>query len=401
MRVKSNSTSRFSARRVLRQLVLRLRQLSTVFLIRLLYYSKLNSVVRVLSRIYYIQPVASSRTPRIRRHLRGKFGILCYHRVGMEGVPIYSRLHPEAFENQMWYLRKHYRLVSLGQLCQEIREERVVPPTLAVTFDDGYKDLYKFAFPVLQRYSVPATIYLIGRCIEAGEVPWYDRIFLMLKTIQDISLEMDLDVPRSFSLRSEKERMDAAWEIICFLRSIPDARRRSWCAEMQRRFAMNEADLAGRMLDLTQVREMHRCGIDFGAHTMSHPVVSRLDPADFSEELSVSKQLLENSLDAPIQDFAYPFGKPADIHDAAQAFLERSGYRSAVTTMEGFNSWGANPFELRRMQIGDDRSLANFSFRICQMFLTGPSDSSSGRMSGLDQSAVFHDATEMSERVLG
>src|SRR5262249_54739395 len=160
-------------------------------------------------------------TERLLRH-RGQFGILCYHRVGTEGVPLFSQLQPALFRSQMQYLKKRYRIISVGQLCNEIQSGVPSRPALAITFDDGYRDLYTYAFPVLQEFQVPATIYLIGRCMEFGEVPWYDRIFLALKDTLGTSIELDLDGPNRFELSSKMARHETAWNIVSYLRTKPD-----------------------------------------------------------------------------------------------------------------------------------------------------------------------------------
>ena len=311
---------------------------------------------------------ADTRLPRLRRSSGSKFGILCYHRVGTEGVPFCSRLEPTLFEAQMRYLRKRYRLVPLEQLCRELSGGDQVPPTLAITFDDGYRDLYIYALPVLQKYEIPATIYLIGLCMETGNAPWYDRIFASIAVTPDTSLELELNGLRRFSLTTPPHRFAAAWEVVCYLRSISDTARQRWCAEFERRLRPPVELLQDRMLGWEEVRSMQRAGISFGAHTMNHPAVSRLDPSAFQNEFVFSKQLLENGLGVPVDDFAYPFGRPTDGNAAAQEFLVRAGYRSAVTTMEGFNSPGENPYLLRRLQINDDCSLSLFAFNLSRMF---------------------------------
>lgn len=336
--------------------------------VRALYYSQLIRLARRTARKYSLGSSAGSAKLKLRPHPESKFAILCYHRVGTAGVPLYSRLPETAFAAQMRYLKRNYRVVSLHQLCSELREGREVPPTVAVTFDDGYRDLYRFAFPVLQEYSIPATVYLIGHCVETGEAPWYDRIFLTLQGAP-LDFEVELQSTRRFTLRSQNDRLAAAWDIVKFLKSTSDSNRREWCARFQSQSPVDEAALSGRMLDWQQVREMYRSGVCFGAHTMTHPAVSRLDASQMPEELLHSKRLLEKGLDAAVEDFAYPFGKPEDFSGAAQELLAKGGFRSAVTTVEGFNSRGANPFELRRLQIGDSPSLAVFSFELCRMLL--------------------------------
>lgn len=336
-----------------------------------LYHSGLLSVVRRLENKHDLSAVKGSRFPRLRRSASLKFGILCYHRVGTAGVPVFSRLEPGVFEAQMRYLKKHYRIVPLGQLCQELQQARTVPPTLAITFDDGYRDLYTHAFPVLQKYAIPATIYLIGKCMETGEAPWYDRIFVALEFSPKPILELELAEPRKLILSNPASRAAAAWEIVCYLRSIPDVQRRKWCAAFEQRMRPPMARLEGRMLNWDQIRAMQGGGIYFGAHTMTHPSVSQLDPAELQEELVKSREFLEEGLQTPVEDFAYPFGKPSDCSMAAEDVLSRSGYRSAVTTSAGRNTVGMNPFRLHRMQIGDDGSLPSFGFNLARMLLDG------------------------------
>jgi peptidoglycan/xylan/chitin deacetylase (PgdA/CDA1 family) len=346
-----------------------------------LYHTGLIRVARRFEATHQLCSVSGSRWPRLRRFPGPKFGILCYHRVGTEGVPLYSRLEPAVFEAQMRYIREHYRVVSLGQLCLELQEARSVEPTLAVTFDDGYRDLYTYAYPVLQKYRVPVTIYLIGRCMETGEAPWYDRIFAALQAAPGPILEVELDGSRRFALSSPGSRNAAAWGIVCYLRSISDLDRQKWCAAFEQRINLYPGMLEGRMLDWNQVRAMHREGISFGAHTMTHPSVSRLESAAFDDEFIRSKYLLESGLGAPVEDFAYPFGRSSDVCPAATDFLMRTRYRSATTTIEGFNSPGENLHLLHRLQIGDEGSLPLFAFNLSRMFLEETVKSSTVRTS--------------------
>jgi len=334
-----------------------------------LYHSGLLRLVRHAEQSRCLRKPVGSRWPRLQEFQGSKFGILCYHRVGTEGVPLFSRLLPRVFEEQIRYVRKHYRVVSLGQLCAEMRDAVAVPPTLAITFDDGYRDLYTHALPVLREYGIPATIYLIGRCMETGEAPWYDRVFVALATAKESAFDLDLDTVRRFVLSSPAARLAATWEIVCYLRSISDADRRRWCARFEQQVKIPEVPLKDRILSWEQVRTMRRDGIFFGAHTMTHPAVSQLDATSLDEELGRSKELLESRLDTEISDFAYPFGKPADRSPAAEQFLMGCGYRSAVTTTAGVNLASANPLALFRLQVSDDRSLTGFALNLSRLFL--------------------------------
>ena len=334
-----------------------------------LYHSRLLRVLQHIGRTHIL--VFDAGSPRIQPFTGSKFVVLCYHRVGTQGFPSFSKLDPHIFEAQMRYLSRRYRIVPLSQMCREIRDKVQVQPTVAVTFDDGYRDLYTYAFPVLRKYRIPATIYLVGKCMETGEALWYDRIFAAVATLPAGHLEVDNAGRRVFVLDSETARQRAAWEIICYLRTIPDVQRRQWCSEFERQVGMPEGELSNRMLDWVQVKEMWCQGVAFGAHTMTHPSVARLDSVALEYELGESKRMLEEGLKEPIQDFAFPFGKPQDVSLSAVDSLKRYAYRSAVTTVEGVNSGGTDLFALRRLQIGDDPSLANFAFTLSRTFLEG------------------------------
>jgi len=349
-------------------------------LVRGLYITGLLRAIQRFAGFHILCPRRNSRLPHVRKFSGSKYLILCYHRVGIEGVPLFSRLEPSVFEAQMRYLREHYRIISLRRLCDELREGNGPGPALAITFDDGYRDLYKYAFPVLQKYQIPATIYLIGECVETSDAPWYDRIFVAVDAARGSSLDVELETPRHFSLSSSAARASAAWEIVCYLRSIPDVVRRQWCSDFEARVKLSPERLQGRMLNWEQVREMDKGGVLFGAHTMSHPVVSRLEAAELESELADSKRLLESRLDKPIHDFAYPFGKLQDCDIFAERFLEGCGYHSAVTTIAGFNTPASSPYRLRRVQIGDDGSLPMFAFNIARMFLQPSVESDSAKL---------------------
>jgi peptidoglycan/xylan/chitin deacetylase (PgdA/CDA1 family) len=127
------------------------------------------------------------------------------------------------------------------------------------------------------------------------------------------------------------------------------------------------------MLTWDQIRTMSRAGIQFGAHTMSHPVVSRLSEAELHWELLEAKKILQERLDEPVHHFAFPFGKLEECGARAFPILSAAGYRSAATTEWGLNSPGANPYYLRRVQIGEMGTLARFAFELHRLFLNGDS----------------------------
>lgn len=331
--------------------------------------SGLMRLVRRVSRSYELRPGPALGWLRWRRVRSPKFVILCYHRVGTEGIPLFSAMPPETFDAQMRYLRETYRVLSLEELYRELQQPATDGQAVAITFDDGYRDTFTHAFPILRKYGLPATVFLTVGSVETGEVPWYDRVFLALKVFPEAQLELGLDRPRRFLLSSQTARLRAAAEIVRYLRGVPDGQRRDFCRDLESRVSLPKDELSDRMLTWDQVREMQRFGVTFGSHTVTHPVVAQLAPADLPQELLQSRLILEQRLGAPVKDFAFPFGQPADCGRAAEQSLPHFGYRMAMTTLAGIVAPGADYFALRRLPTGDEPSLAVFALKLSRVFL--------------------------------
>ena len=276
----------------------------------------------------------------------------------------------------MYYLRKRYRVLSLSEAWRELESPTNSEPAVVVTFDDGYRDLFTQALPVLHRYEIPATIYLTVGAIETGEVAWYDRIFLALKHAPGTSLMCELGEARArkFELLDSFSRFRASVEIITTLRTLSNRQRCAVCSDLEKRIQLPPDELKDRMLTWEQIRIMQKAGVFFGCHTMTHPVVSRLSPIELEAELVESKQLLESRIGCPVLDFAYPFGKPADCGTQAPEVLKPAGYRTAVTTTWGMNSPGVAPYELFRVSPGEERTLTMFAVQLSWLFLRAGSE---------------------------
>jgi peptidoglycan/xylan/chitin deacetylase (PgdA/CDA1 family) len=334
-----------------------------------LHYCGALHLVRRLSKSYEIRPGSRRPWPRFRRIQNPKFVILCYHGIGECGNPLGPALSGESFEAQMRFLSRHYRVVSLEEVWRDLCGSSNVEPGIAITFDDGYRSAYTVAFPILQKYQLPATIYLTVESVATGRVAWYDRVFLAMAVAPSGELQMDLQGPRRFQLNFPEDRLRAALEIVAHLRALPNSIRRECCFLLERRIGLPQDVMSNRVLTWEQIHTMLQAGIAFGSHTLSHPVVSQLAPAELERELADSKRLLEEKLGVPVKDFAFPFGKVSDCGAAALEMLSRCGYRSAVTTVAGVNTPQVNPFELRRLQVACDGSLERFAFDLSQAFL--------------------------------
>jgi peptidoglycan/xylan/chitin deacetylase (PgdA/CDA1 family) len=127
---------------------------------------------------------------------------------------------------------------------------------------------------------------------------------------------------------------------------------------LDRLVAQPKTKFASRMLDWADVRAMRKEGISFGSHTLTHPNVGKLSPAELDEEIGGSKAIMEHRLQEPVRDFSFPFGQLSQNDEggagmAEATILRHLGYRSGVTSASGLNRPGANCFMLRRYQMAE------------------------------------------------
>src|SRR5438105_1312928 len=94
-----------------------------------------------------------------RHRFARRFQVLEYHKVSTDPHPFFAPVHPAIFEEQMQFLSRCYRVMPLLELVERNRRGEVPERAVAITFDDGYRDNYDYAFPILKKFGLPATIF--------------------------------------------------------------------------------------------------------------------------------------------------------------------------------------------------------------------------------------------------
>ncbi|MGE5178131.1 MAG: polysaccharide deacetylase family protein [Bacteroidota bacterium] len=258
---------------------------------------------------------------------------------------------PDRFERQMRHLARAYRPLPLPELLQRSREGTVPKGAVAVTFDDGYADNADHALPILARHRIPATIFLATGCIGTGRILWHDEVLLAFAGSDRCEIRLAGAPPEApaLPLRTEAERHRAAFIALAELKPLPEGERLARIRALQEELGRGDSAIsASLMLDWDRVRAMRRAGVDFGSHTVTHPILSRVTPEREREELIDSKHTLERELGEEITLFAYPNGRPGDFSERTVAALRAAGYGGAVTTIFGVNESGEDPLRCRR-----------------------------------------------------
>jgi peptidoglycan/xylan/chitin deacetylase (PgdA/CDA1 family) len=261
-------------------------------------------------------------------------------------------LPPRTFERQIALLAQRYHCLSMDDLVEAL-EARKRPPrnSVVVTFDDGYRDNYEFAYPILRRHRVPAIFYLTTGCLNGGNPLWTSEVRYLFYRAEGMKFRVEsLGLEYDVSARDKKER--AIRDLKARLIKLPRRERDAVCGDLRARSKADLAFLRGKMLSWKQVEEMRRGGMHFGAHTVSHPLLPSVPLEEAREEIVKSRDELQARLKQPIYHFSYPNpGGGVHCDAAVKRLVQKSGYLTAVTSQQGYVNSGDDQFELPRVAV--------------------------------------------------
>jgi len=293
--------------------------------------------------------------------------VLSYHRVVEDFEAESRRAIPgllvscATFERHLEELTRSYDVVSLDEALQVVAGVREPPRDVAtITFDDGYRDVYEHAFPMLRRRGLPATVYLASGYVGTPQRFLHDRLYGLLRLSLEGEQRHRAPARNVMVADSMAARTAAAVDQLIHTRSNADLQDLVRRLEEAQRGAGNQvAPDSGAVLSWDEVRAMAAGGLAFGSHTVSHIALTHEPQEAVSSELSESKAAIERELARPVVHFAYPNG----LYDRrVVTSLVRHGYQSAVTTEDLPNQVGGDPFRLRRKTLWEDFSRGPFGY---------------------------------------
>jgi peptidoglycan/xylan/chitin deacetylase (PgdA/CDA1 family) len=291
-----------------------------------------------------------------RRWGRERLTVLAYHRInnpsGFEFFEPLISATPSDFGRQMDIVAERYNPISLAELISWMDGASSLPsdPVL-VTFDDGYRDNLVHALPVLRERQLPAVLFLptehIGR-----DLPFFWDSAAYCFHHSDAP-HADLPILGSREWVSSAE-MSAEW--INAVKREPQSRRDELTEQLGQALGVAVPSTAhsGQHLTWDEVRKMADEGFSFGSHTLSHPILTELSPAQARRELVESRLRLEEELNEPIRALAYPNGTTADFSPQIEELAKESGYSAAFTLVPGPTSYRellAEPLAIRRIGV--------------------------------------------------
>jgi peptidoglycan/xylan/chitin deacetylase (PgdA/CDA1 family) len=279
---------------------------------------------------------------------RSKMPVLMYHRFS-EGED-YGKTSRETFEAHLSYLARHYKVISLSDAVRHLNEGNLPKRSAVLTIDDGYHDFYDIAYPVLKKFGLPATLYVVTGFLDGKCWIWTDKArYLLAETKEELFSFTVGGKKFDEALGDKNSRLALAGKINTELKKLPDQEKESMLAEL--------ADVLSVQLSETppaefgpitweQANEMAANGIEIGSHTVSHPILTNVTSDALADEVTTARTLITDRLRNDRLHFCYPNGNASTRErDAA----ERAGYTSAVTTEIRICERSDDPFLLPRI----------------------------------------------------
>jgi peptidoglycan/xylan/chitin deacetylase (PgdA/CDA1 family) len=309
------------------------------------------------------------------QHLNPVGAVLMYHRVTrLEADPWGLAVTPEHFEQHLQVLQRYNCVMPIEQLAQARSRGELPSGSVAITFDDGYVDNLLYAKPLLEKYDLPAMVYISSACVDQQREFWWDELEKVLLLPEQLPEQLNLtirgqqhcfDLGPAANYTADQRLRDRK---VCVWKADP-ASRLGFYFQVWRRiqplFPQEQAEVldqllawggldcsiraSHRTLTLEELRQLDQgdC-VQIGGHTVHHPNLPSHTAAIQLQEILDGKQQLEALLGHEIRSFSYPFG--AYNRETIQQ-VQQAGFDHALSTVEEPVWWGSNSFSLPRFTV--------------------------------------------------
>lgn len=331
--------------------------------------------------------------------------VLGYHRVVQDFEHSARTAMPsllvstETLERQLDWVGERYRFVSLDELAAGLDDAEGEGaavfedgPVAAVTFDDGYRDVYDNAFPLLKRKGIPFAAYVVTDLVGTDRLQLHDELYLLALAVLDLDAAERADCWKAVLeavgdksgrtetlLRQVDGQADAYRATRLLLHGLDAGALRRAMAALQSRLTLDQDQRDALLsMDWDMLRALHAGGCTVGSHTCSHALLATESEAVVREELEASRQLLEQELGAPVRHLAYPDGS---FNEETVRAAKHAGYLTAVTTCQNQSPQFPALTLSRRLlwERASDSSLGRFSPSIFSCQISGVFDTASNR----------------------
>jgi len=335
-----------------------------------------------LKKVLYPSMSMAGVLPRL---ASGGLAVVTYHGVlppGYRSIDASldgSLITAETLQQQIRLLKERYQVISPDDALAWIEKRSALPPrAVLLTCDDGRSNCLTDMVPVLQEEGVGCIFFVTGASVaQSRSVLWYEELFLHFLRARSGSFEISSDgVIIRGNLGSPEQRRAVWWDSVRRLSEFSAEVRGSFLLAARTEFGLESPiDLQSPescrrfgLMTGTELRQLVSAGMSVGAHTMSHPMLSRTPAALAAEEIAGSKVALESVLQRPVWAFAYPFGDSQSVTSQILEMAQTAGFLAAFLNYGGGLGVDLPRYSLPRVHVSAGMSLSEFEAHICGFY---------------------------------
>jgi peptidoglycan/xylan/chitin deacetylase (PgdA/CDA1 family) len=276
--------------------------------------------------------------------------IIMYHNFAGPGSTDPDSLNVEGIRAQFEYLRKHFRVVPLLTMAEQLSARRELDPKMvALTIDDGRRNCYEFLFPLLKEFEFPATFFVVSSFIRGEDWIWTDKLtWLNSQTSSSdrlTSSTLEITFRALNRVRPEERNLQIEAKAKSYGLSLPAAPPEKYAP-----------------CSWSELREMADSGLmEIGSHTATHPIMSSITDEESWQELTVSRNQIADAMGREIKSFCFPNGMPGDFRPSQVKQVGEAGYVCSVVAQLGMVKSGSDPYQMKRIGMARRRNILDIA----------------------------------------
>ena len=299
--------------------------------------------------------------------------VLAYHRITDHTDPAFSTYAGnvsaglEEFARQMDWVSARFQPVGIDDVAAAVEGRASLPKRpLLVTFDDGYADNHESALPILRERGIPAALFLTTDVVGTRTGFWWDRAAWCFRNTQQIEADLPGIGPASWE-SGDTGAVARRW--IEAMKVVPEDRKLAALGDLPAALGVSVPDDAfdGLVLTWDEVRAMTVGGVAMEAHTLTHPILTRVGPDEARRQIEGSRDRVEAETGRRPVGLAYPNGQPGDVDEAVRSIVAEAGFSVAFTLAPGparHREVVADPLMIRRIYVHRGDGLHRFAAKV-------------------------------------
>jgi peptidoglycan/xylan/chitin deacetylase (PgdA/CDA1 family) len=279
-----------------------------------------------------------------------------YHRIGNSSESKFDRdvfsCDSEVFDTQIGLVNQFFEVITSKQLPDILTQKQMDKRYAIITFDDGYKDNYDIALPILQKHGVSGIFFVPTTLIEKNTIPWWDEVAFILRS--NVGKEVALPQSSEKITLSQDKIEHQIRKFISVVKTITDVEPEETIEYLREYFSLtNDVSYIDENLFMTwkQLKSLSDKGMEIGSHTVHHRILAKLQEKEQKYEIEHSKVILEKELNIEINAIAYPVGRKNSYNALSKTLVASTGYQFAFNNEPGINKLKFDRYDLNRFSV--------------------------------------------------